>query len=51
MDKAELEMGDGPPSRSLTAQSGSIGLGVVVGAPESERPSLGGPSNEIESVV
>lgn len=51
MDKAELEMGDVPPSRSLAAQSGSIGPGVLVRAPQSESPSLSGLANEIESVV
>ena len=52
MDRAELEMGDGLPSRSLAIQSGSTRLGVVAGDSHSKRRSLSGlADNEIVSVV
>ena len=41
-DRAELELGDEPPSQYLADQIGNIGPGVVVGEPQSERSTLSG---------
>ena len=46
VDRAEPEMGDGLPSRSLVVQSGSTGPGVVAGESHSESPRQGGPVDE-----
>ena len=46
VDRAELEMGDGLPSRSLAIQSGNPIPRVMVGEPHSERPSLSGLAND-----
>ena len=46
VDRAEPEMGDGLPSRSLVVQSGSTGPGVAAGESHSKSPRQGGPANE-----
>ena len=46
VDRAEPEMGDGLPSRSLVVQSGSTGPGVAAGESHSESPRQGGPVDE-----
>ena len=46
MDRAEPEMGDGLPSRSLVVQGGNIGPGVAAGESHSESPRQGGPVDE-----
>ena len=46
MDKAEPEMGDGLPSRSLVVHSGCTGPGVAAGESHSESPHQGGPVDE-----
>ena len=42
-------MGDGPPYRSLAANSVSTRSRVVAGEPQCENPSLSGPTEEIVS--
>ena len=51
VDRAVLEMGQGPPSRSLAEQSVSPEPGVAAGESRSKSPSLSGPTDEIVSVV
>ena len=51
VDRAELEMGDDPPSRYMVDEGVSIGPGVVVGATQCESPDLDGPADEIVSTV
>ena len=46
MDRAEPEMGDGPPSSSLVVQGGSIGPRVVVGESHSKSSCQGGLVDE-----
>ena len=46
VDRAEPEMGDGLPSRSLVVQSGSTGPGVAAGESHSESPRQGGLADE-----
>ena len=46
MDKAEPEMVDALPSRSLVVQGGSIGPGVAAGESHSKRPRLCGLADE-----
>ena len=46
VDRAEPEMGDGLPSQSLVAQSGSTGPGVAAGESHSESPRQVGPVDE-----
>ena len=46
VDRAEPEMGDGLPSRSLVVQSSSTGPGVAAGESHSESPRQGGPVDE-----
>ena len=41
VDRAEPEMGDGLPSRSLAVQGGSTGPGVVAGESHSKSPLSG----------
>ena len=52
VDRAEPEMSDSLPSRSLVVQGGSTRPGVAVGESHSENPCQGGPADEeIVSVV
>ena len=51
VDRAELEMGDEPPSRYLVDQGVSTRLGVAAGATQGESPDLDGPVDEIVSAV
>ena len=52
VDRAEPELGDGLPSRSLVVRRGSTGPGVAAGESQSESPHQGGPVDEdIVSVV
>ena len=46
VDRAEPEMGNDLPSRSLIVQSGSTGPGVAAGESHSESPRQGGPVDE-----
>ena len=46
MDRAEPEMGDGLPLRSLVVQGGNTGPGVAAGEPHSESPHQGGAVDE-----
>ena len=46
VDRAEPEMGDGLPSRSLVVQGGSTGPGVAAGESHSESPRQGGLVDE-----
>ena len=46
VDRAEPEMSDGLPSRSLAVQGGSTGPRVVAGGSHSESPHQGGPVDE-----
>ena len=46
VDRAEPEMGDGLPSRSLVVQGGNTGPGVAAGESHSESPRQGGPVDE-----
>ena len=51
MDKAELELGDDPPSWYLVHQGVIIGAGVAAGATQCESPNLDGPADEIVLAV
>ena len=46
VDRAEPEMDDTPPSRSLAVQGGRIGPGVAAGESHSESPRQGGLVDE-----
>ena len=46
VDKAEPEMDNGLPSRSLVVQGGNTGPGVAAGESHSESPRQGGPVDE-----
>ena len=51
VDRAELEMGDDPPSRYLVDQGVSTGPRVAAGATQCKSPDLDGPADEIVSAV
>ena len=51
VDRAELEMGDEPPSRYLVDQGVNTGPGVAAGLTQCESPDLDGPADEIVSAV
>ena len=51
VDRAELEMGDDPPSRYLVDQGVSTGPGVAAGATQCKSPNLDGLVDEIVSAT
>ena len=51
VDRAELEMGDTPPSRYLADRGVSTGPGVVAAVTQCESPDLDGPTDEIISAI
>ena len=51
VDRAELEMGDDPPSRYLVDQGISIGPKVAARETQCESPNLDWPTDEMVSAI
>ena len=51
VDRAELKLGDDPPSGYLVDQGFSTGPGVAAGATQCKSPDLDGPADETVSAV